>query len=128
MDSGLTIRPTTTVAETVHVRPEIASVRTAVPTTLAASKSVVAAPDSSRTAGYDPGRMPAPQPSQPEVTRQVVLDPQTREVIYRVIDVRTGQVARQTPDAALLRLRAYIKALAKGENPIMAESATDRAV
>jgi len=124
MDSALSIRPTPTVAEA-QVRPEMPPVRSAVPTTLAPSRSVAAAPDSSRSSGYDPAHNPVPQP---DVTREIVLDPQTREVIYRVIDVRTGQVERQTPDEALLRLKAYIKALTKGDSPSEAESATDRAV
>lgn len=135
MDSGLTIRPTASVAETVYVRPETPPVRAAVPTMLAASRTVSASSESGRAAGYDPAHDTVPQQraagslsQQQDTTRVVLLDPQSREVIYRVIDVRTGQVDRQIPDAALLRLRAYNRALLKGESSLQAESGTDRAV
>jgi hypothetical protein len=45
----------------------------------------------------------------------VVLDPATRDLIFRVIDVRSRQVVRQIPDEALLRMRAYARALADGK-------------
>ena len=106
MDSGLTIRPTASVAETVYVRPEASPVRTAVATTLAPSKSVTAAPESHNTPVHDPARHAV---AEQLTTRQVIIDPQSREVIYRVIDARTGQVNYQVPDEALLRLKAYVR-------------------
>jgi hypothetical protein len=45
----------------------------------------------------------------------VVLDPATRDLIFRVIDVRSRQVVRQVPDEALLRMRAYARALTQGK-------------
>ncbi len=45
----------------------------------------------------------------------VVLDPATQDLIFRVIDVRSRQVVRQVPDEALLRMRAYSRALAQGK-------------
>ncbi len=45
----------------------------------------------------------------------VVLDPATQDLIFRVIDVRSRQVVRQVPDEALLRMRAYARALADGK-------------
>jgi hypothetical protein len=125
MDPGLTIRPTANVAETAYVRVETPPVRAAVQTTLPPSASVTATPDASRGTAYDPGRNP---PSGQRTTREVVLDPQTRELIYRVIDERSGQVERQVPEAALLRLRAYIRAAERGESPFETDVSTDRAV
>jgi uncharacterized FlaG/YvyC family protein len=58
-------------------------------------------------------------------THEVIIDPQTREVIYRVIDVRSRQVVRQVPDEALLRVRAYAAALAKGTSPSKAQYQAD---
>ncbi|WP_146604400.1 flagellar protein FlaG [Rhodoplanes roseus] len=52
-----------------------------------------------------------------QTTRVVVLNPETREVIFRVIDSRSRQVLRQVPDEALLRMRAYNKALEEGKSP-----------
>jgi uncharacterized FlaG/YvyC family protein len=45
----------------------------------------------------------------------VILDPATQDLIFRVIDVRSRQVVRQVPDEALLRMRAYSRALAEGK-------------
>ena len=42
-------------------------------------------------------------------TRKTDVDWQTNELVYRVIDSRSGQVVSQSPDEALLRLRAYAK-------------------
>ena len=56
------------------------------------------------------------------MTRDVVLDPQTREVIYKVIDNRSRQVVRQVPEEALLRMRAYTRAIARGESPSRAQA------
>ena len=122
MDSGLTIRPTASVAETVYVRPEAAPVRTAVATTLAPSQSVTAAPET-HSASYDSARRAV---ADQQTTRQIVIDPQSREVIYRVIDVRTGQVNHQVPDEALLRLKAYVRTVVDRQSKD--ESVTDRAV
>lgn len=41
--------------------------------------------------------------------RKTDIDWQTNELVYRVIDSRNGQVVRQSPEEALLRLRAYAK-------------------
>jgi len=122
MDTGLTIRPIAGSAETAYVRLDPAAVRTAVATTLKPSQSVQAANDSARPSGHDPARNSA---AQTNVQREFVLDPQSREVIYRVIDVRTGQVQRQVPDAALLRMRAYTRAMADGKSPLDAGHDTD---
>jgi flagellar protein FlaG len=43
------------------------------------------------------------------VRRATVLDPQTRQMVFRATDQRTGRVIQQIPDDALLRLRAYVK-------------------
>jgi flagellar protein FlaG len=45
------------------------------------------------------------------IKRKVTIDPKTREVVYQSIDQRTGEVVRQVPDEALMRLRAYARAL-----------------
>jgi hypothetical protein len=66
-----------------------------------------------------------PRGDTPTTTHEVVIDPQTRELIYRVIDVQSRQVVRQVPDEALLRVRAYAKALANGETPFQAMTQSD---
>lgn len=119
MDAGIAVRPTTGVAATDYARPNSAPVQQAVQTDLAASKTVTAAAPSENLR-YDAlaGRNPAQ-------TRQYVIDPQTHEVIFRIMDTRTRQVVRQVPDEALLRMRAYAKALSEGKNPSSVDLQTD---
>ncbi len=45
----------------------------------------------------------------------VVFDAATQDLIFRVIDIRSGRVVRQAPDEAMLRMHAYARALADGE-------------
>ena len=123
MDSGLTIRPIPNIAEMAYVRPEPAPVPAAVTTTLAASKTVTALPRAEGVAGHDSARYAA---LESRTTRDVVIDPQTREVIFRTIDIRTRQVQSQIPDAAVLRLRAYIRAMEDAESAAHRETATNR--
>jgi hypothetical protein len=125
MESGLAIRPTMPVVDTALLRPEPAPVRAAVATTLTPSRSVTAASDSTRSAGHDPARNGLQQQRQQELTREIVFDSQTRAVIFRVIDESTGEVDRQVPDAALLRLRAYNRTMANGEPPAESDANTD---
>lgn len=106
------------IATTAVSRPDAAPVRQAVQTELAAPKAVTAAVDSARsqTAAFQ----------QPALTREVFVDAQTREVIFRVIDERSRRVVRQMPDEALLRMRAYNQALVNGETPTEARAMADQ--
>ena len=70
-------------------------------------------------------RPPGDTSSAPYIARDFTIDPQSREVIYRVIDTRTREVMRQVPDAALLRSRAYSRAIADGATPIAAQAKAD---
>ena len=54
-----------------------------------------------------------------------VIDPQSREVLYRAIDVQSRRGVRQTPQEAALKLKAYGWALARGEAPNEAEAHAD---
>lgn len=59
---------------------------------------------------------------QDRTRRQTVLDWSTNQPVFRVVDERSGQTISQTPDQALLRLRAYARqqnlaAADKGQNP-----------
>jgi hypothetical protein len=97
----------------------------AAPTTVAPAQSVGPALNSGRPAAFDP----AHDPLQQATTRQVFLDPQTREMIFRVIDTRTGMVNYQVPDPAQLQLQAYVRTvLAKEQAPQKAGFGTDRTV
>jgi hypothetical protein len=113
MDSGVTIRPAPALA-TQGYAPSIAASSDSTATDLPAAKAVT--PSTAIT---------PPRNDAPTTTHEVIIDPQTREVIYRVIDVSTRQVVRQVPDEALLRTRAYAQALANGESPIQAINQAD---
>ena len=113
MDTGLTIKPGTGVVAQDYAPPIAASAQPDT-TELPAAKTVT--PAATTTAARN---------DVPSTTHEVIIDPQTREVIYRVIDVRTGQVQRQVPDAALMRMRAYTRAMADGKSPLDAGADTD---
>ena len=105
MDTGLALRPTGVAAPTSTVRPDAAPVRDAVPTDLAPAQTVAAGAKSSPARGDA-----APGPSDPSLVHKIILDAHSREVIYQVVDSGSGQVVRQIPEEATLRLRAYMRA------------------
>ena len=115
MDAGLTIKPSAGVATQSYAPPIAVQTTDPIATDLPAAKAVTAA------AATQTGNGTQSQAT----THEVVIDPQTREVIYRVIDVRSRQVVRQVPDEALLRVRAYAAALAKGTSPSQATLQAD---
>ena len=98
MDIGLTLKSVGNLAQMGDPRPDPAA-RAAVATELAPAQAVTAARAASNTQAIDDSRV-----------REIVLDPHSREVIYRVVDVRSRRVVRQVPEEAMLRLRAYTRA------------------
>jgi hypothetical protein len=119
MDAGLTIRPTAGVAETAQVRPEPIPARGAVSTELAPSQSVLAAANAAAARNHQE------RAAQQQTTHDIVIDPAAREVIFRVVDVRSNRVVRQVPDQAMLRMRVYTRAIANGETPSEAAAKVD---
>src|ERR1043166_3874069 len=111
MDSGLTVRPVGVANQTGAVRLDAAPVRDAVPTHLAPAQSVTA------TAKANETRQDALQAgtSDPSYVRKIILDAHSREVIYQVLDAKSGRVVRQIPEEAMLRLRAYNRAALEKE-------------
>jgi uncharacterized FlaG/YvyC family protein len=49
------------------------------------------------------------------VERNIVVDPRTRELVFQTISKETGEVVRQIPDEAMLRLRAYVREMREAE-------------
>src|SRR5690348_17663902 len=101
MDTGLTIKAATGVVPADHARPAPVHVQQAVPTDLFPAKAVTVAPE---VAAQHAAQQSA-------YTHDIILDPQSREVIYRVIDKRTHQVLWQVPDQALLRSQEHTSEL-----------------
>lgn len=44
------------------------------------------------------------------------VDPRTKDVVAKVVDSQTGEVVSQSPNEALLRLRAYLRAADDGQD------------
>ncbi len=115
MDTGVTIRPNANVATQGYVPATVASPDTATTITDVPASKAVTASSATTEARNDT----------PATTHEVLIDPATREVIFRVIDVRSRQVVRQVPDEALLRTRAYAQAIANGDTPAQALNQAD---
>ena len=114
MDTGLSIRPANVAAPSNNVRLDTAPVREAVPTNLNPAQTVTPAPKASEI-----------QAEADDHVRKIVLDAQSREVIYQVLDAGSGRVVRQIPEEATLRLRAYVRALDSGKSPNQAQIQAD---
>lgn len=58
------------------------------------------------------------------IQKRNVVDPRTREIVYRSVDTRTGDVIKQFPDETRLKLREYLNKMrdASGEGPLTGEA------
>jgi flagellar protein FlaG len=45
------------------------------------------------------------------IARRIEIEPKTREIVHQTVNEETGEVLRQVPDEALLRLRVYSREL-----------------
>ena len=106
-----TITPSTGVPQVPVDRLPPIPVAEAVATVLAPAKSITAA----NTAAASDNDTASPSSSD-NYQHTVILDPASQDLIFRVVDVRSRQVVRQVPEEALLRMRAYARALADGKS------------
>ena len=104
MDSSFTIKPNAAVAKfTARDRSPARPIETE----LDAAKAVIAAGDGGKEQHErHPDHMP----------HDVVVDPESREVINRENDVRVLADSREHPDQALLRYRAYQPVRSESDN------------
>jgi hypothetical protein len=51
----------------------------------------------------------------PETSHRTTIDPSTGDLVYHVIDTRSGQQVAQSPDEAMLRMRAYARQIDAGK-------------
>jgi hypothetical protein len=109
MDAGLVIRP--------NARPSVArsgsgNLRGAIRPDLGAAQSVTAAsnPDNVH---YDPAQVAQhnsdPHGAQDPHAGNIILDAQSREVVFRAAEVRAHGLVRQVPETAARRLKAYAR-------------------
>ena len=106
MDSSFTVKPPRPGAPKLYTPRDPVPVREAVETELETTKTVTAAGDGGARQGarrHDDDK-PGEHRHEP-LPQDVVVDPASREVIYRERDVRTAD--REHPDQALARQRAY---------------------
>jgi hypothetical protein len=122
MDAGISIRPVTGVAVTDYVRPSTTATAGTGSTDLPPEQTVSPTVDPTPTRN-DP--VPSGSSNADYDTRSITIDPQSREVIYRIIDSRTNQVIQQVPDETMLRNRAYSQAIANGSTPFQAQAKAD---
>jgi hypothetical protein len=104
MSSDFSIKPVGVPVATAIAQPASPEADEAVATELPAHKSVPAADASPRV------RNDA-QSAGDGVSHQVILDRDAASVVYQVVDNRTSLVVKQYPDQAVLRRRAYFRAL-----------------
>ena len=111
MEAGLSLARTGA-PPAINVRHEPA-LQTAVATELDAARSVTATNNASATTAYDAAQV-APRQDTPrqDTAQNIVLDPQSREVIFREISRQSGEVIDQIPGDAMLKLRAYYREIA----------------
>ena len=104
MGTDLSIRPAGALATVAVVAPVHGAAADAVATELPPSQSVTAVDP------LAPAHIAA-DTSNPALSHQVILDPEAASIVYRVVDDRTDAVLSQYPDDAMLRRRAYFRAL-----------------
>ena len=126
MDAGLVIRPNATGSRPSVARSGSGNLRGAVRPDLGAAQSVTAAsnPDNVQ---HDPAQVAqhnsGPHGAQDPHAGTVILDAQSREVIFRTADVQARGLVRQVAETAARRLKAYART-AKGneETGVLADT------
>lgn len=111
-------------------RPEAAVTAGAVRTELPKEAAVQAAPEDPplRFEGRDDAeaRARVALALRDMIDRNTEIDPKTREVVFQQVDRATGEVVRQVPDEALLRLRAYAREMREAEQRRSGEMRVER--
>ena len=104
MSTDFSIKPVGAPVATPIVQPVREAAHKAVATELPATQSVTAA-DAGARARAESDAVNASR------SRQVVFDRAAASIVYQVVDVRTSAVVQQFPEEAVLRRRAYFRAL-----------------
>jgi flagellar protein FlaG len=113
MDSGAIASPGTIAAPAAPQRAETLASAGAVRTELPPEAAVQQA-DAPATVRFDPSdgsleRAALDEALQRVIHRRIVIDPKTREVVDQRVDSETGEVIRQVPDEAILKMRAFAR-------------------
>jgi flagellar protein FlaG len=109
MDSSLRVR-SIGAASAGYARADSSSLRAAVSTELDPSQTVTATLDTPAATDDAPHNAPPLQPMPQDVLKDILIDPQAREVIFRAMAMRAGRPLDETPEEAMLKLKAYSRA------------------
>lgn len=121
MGTDFSIRPVGAPVATPLVKPAPAAAVEAVPTQLPPRQTVTAS-DATDRARNDSSVQ------DDSLSHEVSIDRAAAQVVYKVVDNRTSLVVRQFPDEALLRSRAYGRALEDARLAARKQAHTDRRV
>jgi hypothetical protein len=113
MDSGAIARPSTIAAPAAPQRAETLASAGAVRTELPPEAAVQQIGETA-TVRLDPSdgaaeRAALDEALQQVIRRRIIIDPKTREIIHQRVNEETGEVVRQIPDEAILKLRAFAR-------------------
>ena len=109
MSTDFSVKPVGVSAPTAVVRPAPEAAREGVRTQLPAAQSVTA----SETA--KPSHRQSLRIDSERLSRQMVFDQDSAEMVYRVVDSRTESVVQQVPDEAKRRARAYFREMERAK-------------
>ena len=129
MSTDFNIKPVGAPVAAPIVQPISEAAKNAVATELPAPQSV-AAPDATARTNTDSDAVQvsisSTSISNASVSNQVVIDRDAATIVYQVVDNRTSQVVKQFPEEAVLRRRAYFRALDLTKDAPTRLRATDR--
>jgi hypothetical protein len=118
MSTDFSIKPVGAPVATPIAQPVSAAANSAVATVLPPSQSVTVV-DVSASVRNDSA-------ASTDVSHQAFLDRAAGSIVYQAVNERTGAVVSQFPDSAMLRRRAYFRALDLTKNSVPRGVATDR--
>ena len=119
MSTDFSIRPVGAPVATPIAPPVSAAANSAVATVLPASQSVTVVDASARARSESDA-------VNVSISHQVTVDQAAASIVYKVVDTRTDTVVTQFPDDAVLRRRAYFRALDLTRDAPARVIATDR--
>jgi hypothetical protein len=119
MSTDFSIKPVGAPVVTTLVQPAGQAANDGVATQLPPSQAVTAAEANVNVRNN-------PQSSGDSLSRQAYVDSDAASIVYQVVDNRTSLVVRQFPDEAMLRRRAYFRALDLVKQEREQTVATDR--
>jgi hypothetical protein len=121
MSTDFNIRPVGAPVAAIVPQPVSDAAKKAVATELPASETV-----SASNAGVNLRNLPGPVSE--SVSHLVTFDRAAATIVYQAVDSRTNAVVQQFPDEAVLRRRAYFRALDLARSAPTRLVATDRKV